>query len=96
MVEKQYYVYLMASEKNGTIYIGVTSNLVDRVFKHKQSVYDGFTKKYKVDRLVYYEVYGDIYEAIGREKQLKNWKRDWKMKLIEKNNFAWRDLFCEI
>jgi len=86
----------MVSTRKGTLYIGVTSNLADRVYKHKQGVYDGFTKKHKVNKLVYYEIYGDVYEAIGREKQLKNWKRDWKIKLIEKDNPTWRDLSDEI
>lgn len=94
--EKQYYVYLLASTRNGTLYIGVTSNLADRIDKHKQGMYDGFTKKYKIDKLVHYEIYDDIYEAISREKQLKNCKRDWKIQLIEKDNPLWRDLFNEI
>jgi len=82
----------MASSKNGTLYIGVTSNLQDRVSKHKQGLFDGFTKKYNIKNLVYYEVFGDIQEAFTREKQLKKWKRDWKIKLIEKNNPGWNDL----
>jgi len=90
--EKQYYVYLMASKRNGTLYIGITSNLADRIDKHKKGMYDGFTKKYKIEKLVYYEIYGDVYRAISREKQLKDWKRDWKIQLIEKDNPAWRDL----
>ncbi|MDO8668555.1 MAG: GIY-YIG nuclease family protein [bacterium] len=94
--EKQYYVYILASKRNGTLYIGITSNLADRVFKHRSGAYDGFTKKYKVGKLVYYEVHGDVYGAISREKQLKDWKRNWKIQLIEKNNFVWRDLFNEI
>ncbi|MFH0955610.1 MAG: GIY-YIG nuclease family protein [Candidatus Falkowbacteria bacterium] len=94
--EKQYYVYIMASKRNGTLYIGVTSNLADRVDKHKNGMYDGFTKKYKIEKLVYYEVYSNAYGAISREKQLKDWKRDWKIQLIEKDNPAWRDLFNEI
>ena len=90
--EKQYYVYILAGKRNGTLYIGVTSNLADRIYKHKQGLYDGFTKKYKIEKLVYYEVYGDVYGAINREKQLKDWKRDWKIQLIEKDNSTWRDL----
>jgi putative endonuclease len=86
----------MASCKNGTLYIGVTSNLLDRVYKHKKGIYDGFTKKYKVNKLVYYEVFGDINEAILREKQLKKWKREWKIKLIEKNNPEWKDLYKDL
>ncbi|MFH1255016.1 MAG: GIY-YIG nuclease family protein [bacterium] len=94
--EKQYYVYLLASKRNGTLYIGVTSNLSDRMNKHKKAMYDGFTKKYKIGKLMYYEIYGDVREAISREKQLKNWKREWKIKLIEKDNSIWRDLSDEI
>jgi len=74
--EKQYYVYIITSKRNGTLYTGITSNLADRVYKHKERIYDGFTKKYKIEKLVYYEIYSDVYEAINREKQLKNWKRD--------------------
>jgi putative endonuclease len=94
--EKQYYVYILASKRNGTLYIGISSNLLDRVYKHKKGVYDGFTKKYKVNKLVYYEVYADVREAINREKQLKNWKREWKIELIEKDNPTWRDLFNDL
>ena len=93
---RQYYVYILASKRNGTLYIGVTSNLADRVDKHRKGIYDGFTKKYKVDKLIYYEVYGDVYAAISREKQLKDWKRNWKIELMEKDNSAWRDLFNKI
>ena len=96
MEEKLSYIYIMASGKNGTLYIGITSNLVDRVNKHKHGLYDGFTKKYNIKNLVYYEVFGDIQEAFTREKQLKKWKRDWKVKLIEKNNPSWKDLFDEL
>jgi putative endonuclease len=94
--EKQYYVYIITSKRNGTLYTGITSNLADRIYKHKQGTYDGFTKKYKIEKLVYYEIYSDVYEAINREKQLKNWKRDWKIQLIEEDNKVWRDLFNEI
>ncbi|MBI4779122.1 GIY-YIG nuclease family protein [Candidatus Falkowbacteria bacterium] len=94
--EKQYYVYILASKRNGTLYIGITSNLADRIDKHKKGMYGGFTKKYKIEKLVYYEIYGHAYGAISREKQLKNWKRDWKIQLIEKGNPTWQDLFNEI
>jgi len=94
--EKQYYVYILASKRNGTLYIGMTSNLADRADKHKRGMYDGFTKKYKIEKLVYYEIYSDAYGAISREKQLKDWKRDWKIQLIEKDNPTWRDLSNEI
>ena len=94
--EQQYYVYILASKRNGTLYIGISSNLKDRIYKHKQGIYDGFTKKYKVNKLVYYEVYTDVRDSIAREKQLKNWKREWKIQLIKKDNPAWRDLFDDL
>jgi putative endonuclease len=93
---KKFYVYLLASEKNGTLYIGVTSNLSRRVQEHKKGLVDGFTKKYRVSKLVYYEIYGEVGMAIYREKQLKKWKRDWKLNLIEKENPSRKDLFFEL
>ena len=90
---KSYFVYILASRRNGTLYIGVTSDLLGRVWQHKNKVEDGFTKRYGVDRLVYYEQTEDVRSALCREKQLKNWKRDWKMKLIEKENPEWEDLY---
>lgn len=92
----QYFVYILASKKNGTLYIGVTNDLVRRVYEHKEGIIDGFTKKYNVKILVYFEIHTDINEAIKREKALKKWKRDWKIELIEKINIEWRDLFPEI
>ncbi len=92
-MEHRYFVYLMASKKNGTLYIGVTDNLVKRVWEHKNDVIEGFTQKYQIHLLVYFEEYSDIREAIQREKQLKVWKRDWKVNLIEKDNPEWRDLY---
>ena len=89
----QYYVYLLSSGKYGTLYTGVTSDLIKRVYEHKESLVDGFTKKYKVHQLVYYEVHGDVHEAILREKQIKKWNRDWKINLIEKDNPHWLDLY---
>ncbi|MFW5861999.1 MAG: GIY-YIG nuclease family protein [Spirochaetota bacterium] len=89
----QYFVYILASRKNGTMYIGVTSNLVKRMYEHKEGLLEGFTKKYKVKDLVYYEQAGDVNEAIIREKQLKKWNRQWKINLIEKENPGWLDLF---
>ncbi len=86
------YVYILASNRNGTLYIGVTSDLVRRVDEHKSEIVGGFTKRYKVHRLVYYEVYDDIVEAIEREKQLKRWNRKWKLALIERVNPDWSDL----
>jgi len=95
--EKQYYVYILASKRNGTLYVGVTNNLFSRYFQHKlKENKNSFTEKYQISRLVYYEIYSDIREAIEREKQLKNWKREWKIKLIEKENPAWRDLFNDL
>jgi len=91
--EKDYYIYIMASQRNGTSYIGITLNLIDRVYKHKKGIYKGFTNRYKVDKLVYYEMYGDVYDAIDREKQLKKWNRKWKLDLIEKVNPQWQDLY---
>ena len=89
---KHSYVYILASKKNGTLYIGVTSNLVKRVYEHKNNLVEGFTKKYHVHTLVYYEVFEDIEEAIKWEKRLKKWNRKWKIELIEKKNPNWDDL----
>ncbi len=92
----QYYVYILASKRNGTLYIGVTSDLVKRVYEHKNNLVDGFTKKYHVHKLVYYELTDDINSAITREKQVKKWKRAWKIELIEKSNPEWKDLYFEL
>jgi putative endonuclease len=89
-------VYILASHKNGTLYIGVTSDLIKRVYEHKNSLSDGFTKKYTVYDLVYFEQFQDMNSAIEREKQLKAWKRQWKTELIEKSNVNWQDLYDEI
>lgn len=91
-----YYVYILASQKNGTLYIGVTNNLIKRIYEHKNNLVDGFTKEYNVHNLVYFEPYEDINEAILREKRLKKWNRAWKIKLIEKDNSEWKDLYSEI
>ena len=88
-----YYVYILANRKNGTLYIGVTSDLVKRMYEHKQKKLGGFTKKYGVDKLVYFEQTADVHSAIEREKRLKKWKRQWKIELIEKGNPNWRDLY---
>lgn len=93
---KQYYVYILTNKKNGTLYVGVTNNLVRRIFEHKQSLVEGFTKKYKVNRLVYYESTQDINSAIHREKCIKKWRRAWKIELIEKLNPMWDDLYFKI
>jgi putative endonuclease len=92
--ERNYYVYTLASKRNGTLYIGVTNNLLNRSFQHKtKENKKSFTAKYNVNRLVHYEIFVDIGAAIAREKQLKNWRREWKIKLIEEENPVWRDLF---
>ncbi len=92
-MEKQPAVYILASDRNGTLYIGVTSDLLKRVNEHRNDAVDGFTKKYEVHRLVYYELHGDMLSAITREKQLKKWNRAWKLELIETQNPDWRDLW---
>jgi putative endonuclease len=93
---QQYYVYILASKKNGTMYVGVTGDLIKRIYEHKQNLIDGFTKKYGVHDLVYYEVHNEIEEAITREKQIKKWNRNWKQRLIEERNPDWKDLYNEI
>ena len=92
-MEKMYYVYILSSKRNGTLYTGVTNNLIRRVWEHKQGFYSGFTKRYNVHLLVYYESFDNPSRAIEREKQIKNWKRSWKLKLIEDKNAEWRDLY---
>ncbi len=89
----KYFVYVLASKKNGTLYIGVTNDLVRRVYEHKEDFVEGFTKRYRVHMLVYYESCEDIDSAIAREKQLKKWNRAWKIELIEKDNPEWTDLY---
>ena len=91
-----YFVYLMASRKNGTLYIGVTSNLIQRVFQHKEGAFAGFTKDHAVKMLVWFEATDSVTAAIHREKQMKNWRREWKVQLIEKQNPHWRDLYPAI
>jgi putative endonuclease len=88
----QYVVYLLASKIRGTLYIGITNDLQRRVYEHKKAMIQGFTKKYRVHKLVYFESFQNINEAIKREKNLKKWKRSWKIKLIEKTNKKWEDL----
>ncbi len=91
-----YYTYILFNQRNGTLYIGVTADLVKRVYEHKHHIFKGFTEKYNIDKLAYYEIHQDINEAIRREKQLKAWKRSWKLELIEQNNPDWKDLYHEI
>ena len=93
---KQPAVYILASQRNGTLYIGVTSDLIKRIWEHKNDLVEGFTQKYKVHQLVYFEQHQDMLTAITREKQLKKWNRDWKLALIEKSNPDWRDLWGDI
>jgi putative endonuclease len=93
---KQYYVYILANGQGGTLYIGVTNDLIRRVMEHKTGNADGFTKKYGVTQLMYYEVTTDIESAIAREKQLKHWNREWKINLIIKDNPNWNDLYDTI
>lgn len=88
-----YYVYILASQRNGTIYVGITNDLVRRVYEHKHGFIEGFTKEHHVDQLVYFEMVDSPHEAIGREKQLKKWNRLWKLKLIESTNPNWNDLY---
>jgi putative endonuclease len=90
---EDYFVYILASKRNGTLYTGVTNNLLKRVDEHKNNLIPGFTSKYNAHTLVYYERYSDIYDAIAREKRLKKWKRAWKLELIEKSNPNWQDLY---
>ncbi len=93
--DKTFFVYILASKRNGTLYIGITSDLEQRIWEHKHNVYEGFTKRYKVYLLVYYEDGGDALNAIRREKQMKKWSRAWKIRLIEKHNPQWLDLYNE-
>ncbi len=96
MRDKQPCVYILSSRKNGTLYTGVTSNLIQRVYQHKSDLVEGFSKKYGVHTLVYYELHESLETAITREKQIKKWKRQWKIELIEKSNPEWADLYEEL
>ena len=86
-------VYLLASRKHGTLYLGVTNDLVRRCHEHRTKATDGFTARYGVDKLVWFEIYDDAHSAIAREKELKKWRRDWKIRLIEAQNPGWEDLY---
>ncbi len=92
-MHKEFYVYIMVSKRNGTLYIGVTSNLIKRVWEHKNHVVEGFTSKYRIHDLVYFEQHIEAESAIRREKRLKLWKRQWKVDLINKQNPRWSDLY---
>jgi putative endonuclease len=96
MRERQPAVYILASGRNGTLYIGVTSDLVQRAWQHKSHSVPGFSERYGVDQLVFYELHGDMEHAIQREKRLKKWNRAWKVRLIEERNPEWRDLWPDI
>lgn len=93
---KKGFVYMMSNKKDGVLYIGVTSDIVKRIYEHKNGFVDGFTKQYNLKNLVYYEVYDDITEAVKREKQLKNWHREWKVELVNMQNPHWEDLYESI
>jgi len=93
---EQYYVYIMASKRNGTLYIGSSNNLIRRAYEHRNGLVEGFTKRYKVNRLVYYEIADSLEAALNRERQLKKWKRKWKLDLIEKDNPDWEDLYDKL
>ena len=95
-MEKQFFIYILASKPNGTLYIGVTSDLVKRLWQHKEKLVLGFTKQYNVDKLVYFEECGDAISAFERERALKVWKQAWKIRLIKKTNPTWKDLYYDI
>jgi putative endonuclease len=95
-MHKQYYIYILASKRNGTLYIGATDDLIKRTFQHKNGLVDGFTKKYNVHLLVYFESTTDLNSMTLREQQMKKWKRQWKINVIEKENPEWNDLYKNI
>ncbi len=95
-MKENFFVYMLAKDRNSTFYVGVTSDLVKRVWEHKNEVAEGFTKKYGIKKLVYYEVFSDAENAFAREKRLKKWNRLWKMRVIEEMNPDWTDLYDEI
>ncbi len=95
-MEKQSYVYILADGRYGTLYIGVTSNLLQRVWQHREKLVEGFTKQHNIHQLVWFETHSDILAAITREKQLKKWNRSWKVKFVSEHNPTWRDLYHDI
>ena len=95
-MDKQPATYILASGRNGTLYIGVTSNLISRICQHREHVVEGFTSKYNVIRLVWYELHGAMEDAILREKRIKKWNREWKVRLVEERNPYWNDLWVEL
>ncbi|SDQ89831.1 putative endonuclease [Pseudoxanthomonas sp. CF125] len=96
LMDKQPATYILASGRNGTLYVGVTSDLIARMWQHREHVVEGFTSKYGVDKLVWYELHGTMEAAITREKRVKKWNRDWKIRLIEERNPYWNDLWAEV
>ena len=96
MPEYNYYVYILTRSRNSTFYVGVTNDLIRRVYEHKIGLADGFTKKYEIKKLVYYEYFDDIYNAISREKVIKKWKRRYKINIVESINPQWKDLYFEL
>ena len=96
MNHQTYYVYIMASKRNGTLYIGVTNDLIRRVYEHKNNLVEGFTNKFRVHKLVYWEQSENVDSALQREKQLKKWNRQWKLALIEEHNANWQDLYAQL
>jgi putative endonuclease len=95
-MDKDYYVYILSNQRNGTLYTGITSNLIRRIWEHRNKTVEGFTRKYHVDKLVYFEQYNDPENAIKREKRLKKYNRQWKLELIERENPEWRDLYTDL
>jgi len=95
-MDRSYYVYILTNRKDGTLYIGVTNDLIRRVYEHRKGAISGFTKKYNLKHLVYFEAFDDPENAILREKRMKKWNRDWKVELIERGNPDWRDLYSSI
>lgn len=93
---RDYFVYLLASQRNGTLYVGVTNDLIRRIYEHREGLADGFSKLYEVKLLVWFESTPSVEAAIQREKQIKNWKREWKIALIEQSNPQWRDLYPQL
>ena len=93
---KTMYVYIITNPTNTTLYIGVTNNLIRRIYEHKNGIFEGFSSKYNLNKLVYFEIFDDEINAIQREKNLKHWKRSWKINLIEKTNPDWKDLYPSI